>query len=313
MRDRQLGRSRAVHPLGEECLEVASADGFEGLADVVEAGTAILVVPVELLEGAPEIVVADLNAKHVPHHCCLAVADGRRRCVGAGQELAQRELVVVGHVVGIALQRRAPVVIARTALLGDQVVGHVRRQPFTPVAGVEVDKDTVAPPVVEQLVRVGRVQDEREADYLWSEQCERWHAVARFPEVLHEGELGVGVGPNEVLVHLHVLGGCLEVLVGEAIILVTQKGHSDNVADRVLVLDELRSNHEDFFRRRINEPRIDVPVPLVDAVATLALADRLPASRHAYGHLVGNVFLAECRYPVGRAGKVYALFVDKPG
>ena len=58
------------------------------------------------------------------------------------------------------------------------------------VAAVVVDEDRVAPPVVEDLVRVRRVENEREADDARAEQRKGGHAVARVPEFSTTANLG---------------------------------------------------------------------------------------------------------------------------
>ncbi|MCK7523814.1 MAG: hypothetical protein MZV64_42430 [Ignavibacteriales bacterium] len=96
------------------------------------------------------------------------------------------------------------------------MVGEVgRRAPRTSCRVAVVDEDRVAPPVVQDLVRVGRVEDEREADDLRAEQREGRHPVARLPEVLDQRELAVRVRADQAAVHLEVLRRRREVLRGE--------------------------------------------------------------------------------------------------
>ena len=93
--------------------------------------------------------------EHVEDHQRLPVADRLGRGAVARAELGEREVAPVAHVAAVLLQRVAAVLLALPPLLLDQVVGQVGGQPLAPVPARVVDEDRVAPPVVEDLVRVG--------------------------------------------------------------------------------------------------------------------------------------------------------------
>ncbi len=74
---------------------------------------------------------------------------------------------------------------ALVALFRDEVVGEIGGQSLAPVPACKVDEYAVAPPVVQELMRVGRMQDERKPDDLLAQEREGRHAVSGLPEVLH--------------------------------------------------------------------------------------------------------------------------------
>jgi hypothetical protein len=89
------------------------------------------------------------------HHRRLAVADGLG-CAGVPRtELGQREVFVSADVIGILLELIPAVCGPLATLLLDQMIRQVRGQSLAPVAGVVLDKNTVPPPVVKDLVGIG--------------------------------------------------------------------------------------------------------------------------------------------------------------
>ena len=157
------------------------------------------------------------------------------------------------------------------------MVREIGRQPFAPVAARIIDKDGVAPPVVQDLVRVRRVQDERKADDPRPEERERGHAVAGVPEVLDEGELAVGVGADQLAIHLDVLGRGLEVLRRQVGIRSAQERVGRDVTGRTRVLGEGRGDEIDLVHGLRRVPRDRAP-PLRGIVPDpRALAHRVPS------------------------------------
>ena len=75
------------------------------------------------------------------------------------------------------------------------MIGKIGCQPFRPVAVFNVDINAVAPPVVQNFVRVGSVQDKRKADDLGPKESERSHSVAGLQSIFNQGEFRIGVGP----------------------------------------------------------------------------------------------------------------------
>src|SRR5215471_9380316 len=102
---------------------------------------------------------------------------------------------------------------ALATLLGNEVIGQIGGQAFAPVAAGKVDEYTVAPPVVQEFMRVGRMQDEWKPDDLLAQEREGRHAVAGLPEVLHQRELGIRIRAEKAAVHLKVLRGRIEIAV----------------------------------------------------------------------------------------------------
>ena len=64
---------------------------------------------------------------------------------------------------------------------------------------------------------IGAVEDEGQADDLGAEEGEGGHAVARLPEVLHQGELGVGIGSEQVAVEGQVVRRGVKVAPGQGL------------------------------------------------------------------------------------------------
>jgi len=77
------------------------------------------------------------------------------------------------------------------ALLSDQMVGEISGQTLAPVSA-PIDKDAIAPPVMQQLMRIGRMQNEREANDLLASNVNEGMPYG-LPEVLDQRELGVRV------------------------------------------------------------------------------------------------------------------------
>ena len=84
----------------------------------------------------------------------------------------QGKVLLLTHVIGIFLQAVAAVIHALPALFLDQVIGQVAGQAFGPVAAGIIDVDPVAPPVMQNLVGIGGMQDERKADDFRAQQGE---------------------------------------------------------------------------------------------------------------------------------------------
>ena len=175
-------------------------------------------VAVEFPQPFDEEFVTQPQAQHVKQHQCLAVAHRLGGGAVAGAEPGERKVLPLAHVVGELLQRVPPVLRPLAALLLEQMVGEVGGQPLGPVAAVVVGVDAVAPPVVQDLVGIGAVQDERQPDHLRPEQGERGHAEAGLPEVLHQGELGIGVAPDQFFVHGEIAAGHIQVPVGQRLV-----------------------------------------------------------------------------------------------
>ena len=110
-------------------------------------------------------------------------------------------------------------------------------------------------------MRVGRRQDEREADHLRPEEGERGHPVARLPEVLDERELPVRVRADQAAVHLEVLRRRGEVLRGERVVLLAEEGERLDVAGPVAVGVERTAHEVDLVDGALRiPPRRPVPV-----------------------------------------------------
>ena len=96
-----------------------------------------------------------LPAQHVKQHQCLAVAYRLGACTVAATEVAEWKVILAADMVGVFLQGIAPVLDAAASLFLDQVIGKVTGEALGPVATIVVDKYAIAPPVVQDLVRIG--------------------------------------------------------------------------------------------------------------------------------------------------------------
>ncbi len=64
---------------------------------------------------------------------------------------------------------------------------------------------------MQDFVGIGGVQDERQTDHLRAEQGKRRHAVTGLPEILHQGELGVGVRAQQCLIQSQIIVGSVQI------------------------------------------------------------------------------------------------------
>ena len=188
------------------------------------------------------------------HHGGLAVADGFRDGIVAALKARQREVVLGRDVVRDPLQDGATMVGTLAALFGDEMVGKIGGQTLAPVAARKVDEYAVAPPVVQQFMRVRRMQDERKPDDLLAQQREGRHAVAGLPEVLHQSELGIGIRAQKAAIHLEVLRRRIEVTVGQRLIGLAQERHRFHRACIPGIFSEGRGNQMHLLGRRGDRP-----------------------------------------------------------
>ena len=306
----QPRRPGLLDVVGEEPAEVLARRGLERLPHVRERGLLPAVLAVEAGRPLPEGVVSDPLPDHVEDHQRLPVPHRLGRRAVARAELGEREVAPVAHVAAVLLQGVAPVLLAPPPLLLDEVVGHVGGQALAPVPARVVHEDRVAPPVVEDLVRVGGAQDEREADDLGAEQRVGRHAVARLPEVLDERELPVRVGPDEPAVHLDVLRGRLQVLRGERVVLLAQVDEGLDRARRVAVDHDRPAHQGDLVDRPVRLPACRA---LRVARGAVARAHHVPALGLRHLDVVLDEAGADVRVPEPVAGEVDAVLRDDPG
>ena len=136
----------------------------------------------------------------------------------AGLKLSQWKIPDFRHIVRIFLENGQTVFRPAIPLFLDEMIGKIGRQPLCPVALLILRKDAVSPPVVKDLMGIGRMEDKREADDLRSQEGKRGHSKTRLPEVFHKGEFSVGIGTDELLVHGQVSNGCSKVSFGKLIV-----------------------------------------------------------------------------------------------
>ncbi len=301
-------RARPRDQVVEDPPERLAADGFSDALDVAERRPPALVLAIEPRERRAERLVADVQPQRVIAHQRLAVPDRLGGRAVALAELGEREVAARAHVIAVLLQRRAPVLGGRPALFLDEVVGEVGRQAFAPVAGAVVDEHGVAPPVVQDFVRVRRVDDEGEPDDLRAEQREGRHPVAGFPEVLDQRELAVRVRADQAAVHLEVLGRGRQVLPGDRGVPFVQVHQRLDGPGAVLELVQRAADDVDLVHRPAGRPS---RLAIGAAGRAVALADDVPGRRRRRRHVEGDQLGAEPRMPHRRAGQVHAVRSDE--
>ncbi len=172
----------------------------------------------------------------------------------AALKTRQREVILGRDVVRDLLQDGATMIGALAALLSDKMVGEISGQTLAPVPARKVDEYAVAPPVVQQFMRVRRMQDERKPDDLIAQEREGRHAVAGLPEVLHQGELGIGIRTQEAAIHLKVLRRRIEITVCQCLIGLAQEGKRFHRARSLGIFGEWRGNQMHLFGRCGDRP-----------------------------------------------------------
>ncbi len=66
------------------------------------------------------------------------------------------------------------------------------------------------------------MENKWETHDFWSQQRKRWHAVAGFPEVLHQCKFRVGIRSDQLTVHSDVLSGCIQIFLRQRFIRTAQ-------------------------------------------------------------------------------------------
>jgi len=162
--------------------------------------------------------------------------------------------VPLTNIVTVFLERIAPIFNAASALLLDQMVSQVDGETFAPVAAFIVDENRIAPPVVQYFMRIRGVQDKREADHLRSQQGERRHAVAGFPEIFNQGEFFVRIPPDQLPVHFDIAGGSVEIFSGQRFITLMKIDQNLNRAGRVAFNDQRTTEKIHLFQHAAGVP-----------------------------------------------------------
>ena len=182
--------------------------------------------------------VAQVAAQHVEQHQALAIADGLGRRAVAALKGLEREVLARLNIVRVGLEAVAAVGGPLALPLLEQMIRQVGRQALAPIARPVIDEDAVAPPVMQNLVGIGTLEDEGQANDLGAQQGEGGHAVARLPEILHQGKLGVGVGADEVAVEGQVIRRGVEIALGQLRVRVAQIDLGLAVGRRLAIGDE---------------------------------------------------------------------------
>ena len=256
MLELELRRSGILDPLIEERPQIETGNRLETSSDVVEGRQMKAVLTVELPQRPNELRVADLLAQHVPDHGGLPVADGFGDGIMAALETRGRKVILRRDVVRDPLQDRTAMIGALAALFSDEMVGEIGGQTLTPVPARKVDEYAITPPVVQQFMGVRRVQNKRKPDDLLAQEREGRHAVARLPEILHQGELGIGIRAQKAPIHIQVLRRRLEVTIRQRLIGRAQKGQRFHRARIPGIFREWRGNQMHLLGRRGNRPAL---------------------------------------------------------
>ena len=153
----------------------------------------------------------------------------------------------------------------------EQVVRQISRQAFAPVAGRIVGIDTIPPPVMQQFMRVRRLENKWKPDYSGAQQGEGRHTETGFPEIFHQRKFGKRIVSEHRFVQRQVTSRCIEILSGKVSVRVSQIRTSLNSPGRLSVMREFSCNQIDFFLRMLSLPAIET--------GRMSLADSSPIRR----------------------------------
>ena len=155
---------------------------------------------------------------------------------------------------------------------------------------------------------IGRSQDEWEANYLRSQQRERRHAVTGLPEIFHQCELAVRIGPDQSAVHLDVLGRGRQILVGQRCIGLSQVHLCRHRTGRLVVRCQRTADQVNLIHQAAR-----IPMGLAGLIPRrpIALTDQMPAVGHRGSEVETDQLIAEVRVPQRAAGKIHAIAVDQ--
>ncbi len=188
------------------------------------------------------------------------------------------------------------------------MVCQISSEAFAPIAQRGIDVDAVAPPVVDDFVGVGVVDDEGQADDLRAEQGEGGHAVTGFPEVFHQGELGVGIRPEQVGIEGEVALGGGQITFGQMGVRRAQINHGRGFR-AALIAGEAARNEVDVLLGCVLAPAH--PAAIFGAAA---LAHRFPSRRQAGRQREGVPRVGgKARIPTARGAQHDALRGDETG
>jgi hypothetical protein len=90
-------------------------------------------------------------------HARFAIANGFCCGIMASLKLSESDVCPCHHVIGILLERGAPITLGGAALFLYEMVGQLSGKAFTPIAVAAVYKDAVPPPVMEDFMGIGGV------------------------------------------------------------------------------------------------------------------------------------------------------------
>ena len=206
------------------------------------------------------------------------------------------------------------------ALLGEQMVGEIGGQTLAPVSACRSDENAVAPPIVQQFVRIGRGQNKRKPDDLLAQQRKRRHAVAGFPKILHKGEFGIRVRAQKIAIHIQILRRGVEITLRQRRIGFAQERVGFHRAGVLGIFRKGCGDEMHLFGRRRHRPPFRKPSPACGGRQgggrcgrAFALADRFPPCRQIDRKRVGNERIPGLRHPMGRTGEIRAAGFDQSG
>jgi len=88
----------------------------------------------------------------MPHHQGFSITNGCAGCIVTREKFIYRKIVGFVYHICEFLQSGTAVSFALTALFANQVVCLISSDALAPVAGFEININTVSPPIVQQFV-----------------------------------------------------------------------------------------------------------------------------------------------------------------
>ena len=130
-------------------------------------------------------------------------------------ELAKREIPSFQHIVSVLLQGLLAVCHSITPHFLYEVIGKVGGQSFCPVSFPIIGEDTVSPPIMEDFVRIGGVQNEGKTDDLRPKERKGGHAETCLPKVFYQGKFLIWIRTDEFFIHSQVADRSIQILAGQ--------------------------------------------------------------------------------------------------
>ena len=281
-----------------ECLpQLPAAGRLQGLAQLVETGPLVKILPIKAPQPGQKGLIPQFQAQHMEQHQPLVVAHRLGGGVMAAAKIGQGKGPGFGDEIGKALQGRPAMLGALALLLLEQMIGQIGSQPFAPVALGIVWIDTVAPPVVEDLMGIGGMEDKGQPDDPGAQQGKGGHSIAALPEVLHQGEFGIGVGSQQAAIEIQIMGGGLQIASGQGRVVLAQKGQGPGRLGGAGILLEGTGDQVDILLGQALLPHLPHPLGGFTAAVAATLGNPSPGFWQSQFQAKADLFVTETGIP----------------